>query len=111
MFVYGLEIPVKYKFIGPEKAIIWMKTQVNKKVNYIVKKTGHCMSYENVFSMLYMHFILYVGMKIMLKKKEKTYKILYRTDFYPCYFRGKFHFVPRISVRFNEVSALCVSAL
>ena len=40
LFVYGLEIPVKYKFIGPEKAIIWMKTQVNKKVN-IVKKTEH----------------------------------------------------------------------
>ena len=31
--VYGLEIPVKYKFIGPEKAINWMKTQINKKVN------------------------------------------------------------------------------
>ena len=41
---YGLEIPVKYKFIGPEKAINWMKTQVNKKVNDIVKKTEHCMS-------------------------------------------------------------------
>ena len=33
LFVYGLEIHVKYKFIGPEKAIIWMKTQVNKKVS------------------------------------------------------------------------------
>ena len=44
LFVYGLEIPVKYKFIGPEKAINWMKTQVNKKVNDIVKKTEHCMS-------------------------------------------------------------------
>ena len=44
LFVYGLEIPVKYKFIGPEKSINWMKTQVNKKVNDIVKKTEHCMS-------------------------------------------------------------------
>ena len=41
LFVYGLEIPVKYKFIGPENAIIWMKTQVYKKVNEIVKKTEH----------------------------------------------------------------------
>ena len=41
---YGLEIPVKYKFVGPEKAINWMKTQVNKKVNDIVKNTEHCMS-------------------------------------------------------------------
>ena len=40
----GLEIPVKYKFIGHEKAIIWKKTQVNKKVNDIVKKSEHCMS-------------------------------------------------------------------
>ena len=37
--IYGLEIPVKYKFIGPEKAINWKKTQVNKKVNDIVKKS------------------------------------------------------------------------
>ena len=44
LFVYGLEIPVKYKVIGAEKAINWMKTQVNKKVNDIVKKTEHCMS-------------------------------------------------------------------
>ena len=58
LFVYGLEIPVKYKFIGPEKAINWMKTQVNKKVNDIVKKTEHCMSYKNVFSILYMHVII-----------------------------------------------------
>ena len=42
LFVCGLEIPVKYKFIGPEKAVIWMKTQVNKKVNDIMKKTEHC---------------------------------------------------------------------
>ena len=42
LFVYGLEILVKYKFIGPEKAINWMKTQVDKKVNDIV--TEHCMS-------------------------------------------------------------------
>ena len=42
MFVYGLETPVKYKCIGPEKAINWMKTQVNKKLNDIV--TEHCMS-------------------------------------------------------------------
>ena len=44
LFVYGLEIAVKYKFIGPEKAINWMKTQVNKKVDDIVKKIEHCMS-------------------------------------------------------------------
>ena len=31
---YGLEIPVKYKFIGPEKAINWMKTQVKQKSEY-----------------------------------------------------------------------------
>ena len=42
LVLYGLEIPVKYKFIGPEKAINWMKTQVNKKVNDI--ETEHCMS-------------------------------------------------------------------
>ena len=34
----------KYKFTGPEKAINWMKTQVNKKVNDIVKNTEHYMS-------------------------------------------------------------------
>ena len=44
LFAYGLEILVKYKFIGSEKAIIWKKTQVNKKVNDIVKKSEHCMS-------------------------------------------------------------------
>ena len=44
LFVYGLEIPVKYKFIGPEKAIIWKKTQVNKTVNDIANKIEHCMS-------------------------------------------------------------------
>ena len=38
LFVYGLEIHVKYKFIGPEKAINLMKMQVNKTV------TEHCMS-------------------------------------------------------------------
>ena len=53
LFVYGLEIPVKYKFIGPEKAIICMKTQVNKKVNDIVKKTSiACLRKINVFSIL-----------------------------------------------------------
>ena len=31
LFVYGLEIRVKYKFIGPEKAINWIKTQVKQK--------------------------------------------------------------------------------
>ena len=41
LFVYGLEIPVKYKFIGPEK-VNRMKSQVNKKVNDIV--TEHCLS-------------------------------------------------------------------
>ena len=38
LFVYGLEIHVKYKFIGPEKAINLMKMQVNK------TETEHCMS-------------------------------------------------------------------
>ena len=54
----------------------------------------------------------------MLKKKEKTYKILYSilltlipVRFSESYFREKLHFVPGISVRFNELSALCVSAL
>ena len=42
LFVYGLEIRVKYNYFGPEKAINWMKTQVNKKVNDVV--TEHCMS-------------------------------------------------------------------
>ena len=44
LFVYGLEIHVKYKFIDPGKAINWMKTQVTKKVNDIVKKTEQSMS-------------------------------------------------------------------
>ena len=44
LFVYGLEFPAKYKFIGPGKAINWMKTQVNKNMNDIVKNTEQCMS-------------------------------------------------------------------
>ena len=44
LFVCGLEIHVKYKFIGPEKSIIWKKAQVKKKVNDIVKKIEDCMS-------------------------------------------------------------------
>ena len=43
------------------------------------------------------------------KKKRKKYCIV--LIFIPVYFREKLHFVPGISVRFNEVSALCVSAL
>ena len=40
LFVYGLEIPVKYKFIGPDKAINWKKTQVLNavKVGFVVCK-------------------------------------------------------------------------
>ena len=52
----------------------------------------------------------------MLKKNKKRTKYCIVLIFIPVrfresYFRETFHFVPGISVRFNEVSALCVSAL
>ena len=31
LFVYGLEIPIKYKCIGPEKAIIWDENSSKQK--------------------------------------------------------------------------------
>ena len=38
---YGIEIPVKYTFLGPNKAIEWIEKRVTEEV---VMKTEHCLS-------------------------------------------------------------------
>ena len=41
---YGVEIPVKYDFNGQDKAITWIKKQIEKIMNDISKKLKQFMS-------------------------------------------------------------------
>ena len=41
---YGLEIPVKYTFLGPNKAIEWIEKRVTEIISEVVMKTEHCLS-------------------------------------------------------------------
>ena len=41
---YGLEIPVKYTFLGPNKAIEWIEKRVTEIISAVVMKTEHCLS-------------------------------------------------------------------
>ena len=41
---YGLEIPVKYTFLGPNKAIEWIEKRVAEIISEVVMKTEHCLS-------------------------------------------------------------------
>ena len=41
---YGLEIPVKYTFLGPNKAIEWIEKRVTETISEVVMKTEHCLS-------------------------------------------------------------------
>ena len=40
----GLEIPVKYTFLGPNKAIEWIEKRVTEIISEVVMKTEHCLS-------------------------------------------------------------------
>ena len=41
---YGLEIPVKYTFPGPNKDIEWVEKRVTEIISEVVMKTEHCLS-------------------------------------------------------------------
>ena len=41
---YGLEIPVKYTFLDPNKAIKWIEKRVTEIISEVVMKTEHCLS-------------------------------------------------------------------
>ena len=41
---YGLEIPVKYTFLGPNKAIELIEKRVTEIISEVVMKTEHCLS-------------------------------------------------------------------
>ena len=41
---YGLEIPVKYTFLGPNKAIEWIEKRATEIISEVVMKTEHCLS-------------------------------------------------------------------
>ena len=41
---YGLEIPVKYAFLGPNKAIEWIEKRVTEIISKVAMKTKHCLS-------------------------------------------------------------------
>ena len=41
---YGLEIPVKYTFLGPNKAIEWIEKRGTEIISEVVMKTEHCLS-------------------------------------------------------------------
>ena len=40
---YGLEILVKYTFLGPNKAIEWIEKRVTEIISEVVMKTEHCL--------------------------------------------------------------------
>ena len=44
---YGLEIPVKYTFLGPNKAIEWIEKRVTEIISEVVMKTEHCLSWKS----------------------------------------------------------------
>ena len=39
----GLEIPVKYTFLGPNKAIEWIEERVTEIISEVVMKTEYCL--------------------------------------------------------------------
>ena len=41
---FGLEIPVKYTFLGPNKAIEWIEKRVTEIISEVVMKTEHCLA-------------------------------------------------------------------
>ena len=41
---YGLEIPVKYTFLGPNKGIEWIEKRVTEIISEVVVKTEYCLS-------------------------------------------------------------------
>ena len=41
---YGLENPVRYTFLGPNKATEWIEKRVTEIISEVVNKTEHCLS-------------------------------------------------------------------
>ena len=41
---HGLEIPLKYTFLEPNKAIEWIEERVTEIISEVVMKTEHCLS-------------------------------------------------------------------